>query len=115
MINGAVLSKWTPLGFAGCSNQRACAELLIDAGAKLHHIEDDIPHWMQALVTKRANFKRGWMALFTCLFKRNMNQESNERNFIVQKDIARVICSLVHQSRFDEQWMSLVDEGAPLK
>ena len=89
-------------------------KLLIDAGAKLQHINHDTPPWMLALLAKRASFKRGWMALYTFLFKRNMSKASTERNFIVQKDIAGVICSLVHESRFHEQWMSLVDGSAPL-
>lgn len=86
-----------------------CAEVLFDAGARMSLVLEKVPDWMQAVMAKRSNFRRAYVALYGSFFKRCLFQSSrSEPGFRFQKDVARLICDLVRDTRFHNLWASLV-------
>src|SRR3990167_8586215 len=63
---------YTPLARAIECNKPDVAELLLDKGAKISNVHEDveIPYWMNAIITKRRNVRRGLLAFIGVLRKR---------------------------------------------
>ena len=105
----------TPLASAIRGTNPPCAELLYDAGAKMQHIKGDVPVWMEAIMTKRANFKRAYVAIYGSLLMRRLHQSSSSNGFRVQKDTARIMVSMVHELRFHDAWIDASENGGAAK
>jgi hypothetical protein len=86
-----------------CGEDAKITEILLDAGAQLS-LFSWVPDWVNPIVQKRTNFKQSYIALYGCFLKRNLHRASPEREFVLHKDIARILCSMMHQSRFDDAW-----------
>src|SRR3990167_354936 len=99
----------TPLASAIDSNKHDAAELLLDKGAKMSNVCEDveITDWMNVIVAKRQNVKRGVLMFMAVLRKRftvcGVGTEHIRGRLPL--DIVRLLGRCVWGTRFDKRWM----------
>ena len=98
----------TPLVYAIRDNKHDVAELLLDEGAKMSNVREglQIPGWMNSIVTKRQNVKRGLLALLGVLRKRfTVSGGGTEyTRGRVPRNVVGVISRWAWTTRFDGRW-----------
>ena len=79
-----------------------CTALLLDAGAKLSHLGDDLEHpeWFTAMLKRRSNCRNGALILYGVLRKRRL-LFGRER---VPRDIISMLTRAVWDTRHDDRW-----------
>ena len=104
----------TPLVVAIENKKDDVAELLLDKGAKMSNVDEDvrIPHWMNAIITKRQNVKRGLLVFIGVLRKRfavsgGGTEYTRGR---LPRDVVGVISRWAWSTRFDGRWEGAVSE-----
>src|SRR3990167_5607734 len=104
----------TPLVVAIENKKDDVAELLLDKGAKMSNVDEDvrIPRWMNAMITKRQNVKRGLLTLIGVLRKRfavsgGGTEYTRGR---LPRDVVGVISRWAWSTRFDGRWEGAVSE-----
>ena len=98
-------SRWgTALQVSICEEEKSAAELLLDAGAKIGHLKEDLerPDWFVAMLQRRSNCKSSALALFGLLRKRW--RVGNEK---VPLDMIKVLTGMVWDTRRDIIWVKL--------
>ena len=107
-------SGYTPLARAIFCDQPDVAELLLDRGAKMINVLEEvhIPDWMNAIVTKRQNTKGALLAFLGVLRKRfavsgGGTEYTRGR---LPRDVVGVISKWVWATRFDKRWECAVPE-----
>ena len=105
---------YTPLANAIFCNKRDVAELLLDKGAKMSNVHKrvQISDWMNAIVTKRQNVRRGLLAFIGVLRKRfaisgGGTEYTRGR---LPRDVVGVISKWAWSTRFDKRWEGAVPE-----
>lgn len=105
----ALAYETTPLDFAICNKHPACAEFLLDSGAKMANIRQDmdIPAWMLAIIAKRRNVMRSLFTLIGVLRRRFEVPGAATAHIAnrVPLDMVRVIAIHVWNSRLDPRWV----------
>ena len=100
---------YTPLASAIDSNKHDAAELLLDKGAKVSNVHDgvEIPDWMNVIVAKRQNVKRGVLMFMAVLRKRFTVSGVGTEHIRgrLPLDIVRLLGRCVWGTRFDKRWM----------
>lgn len=99
----------TPMQKAIQCSHSECAELLLDAGAKLSNLCDPIPRWMTSLVSRRQRCKACVRAVYGVLRKRWKTAASGMR---VPRDIINMLTRMVWDRRFEAQWAGMISETA---
>lgn len=93
----------TPLRFAIKQISEECAELLLDAGARISMLTDDeaFPEWWHnSTLSKRVHCRASCVALYGVLKKRWRLADGQR----VPPDMIRLLTRLVWQSWRDERW-----------
>lgn len=104
-VNLCNTSGSSPLAVAMNYHHSLCAELLLDAGAK---VTSAIPDWMKGIVAKRQSVKQGLLAFLGVLRKR----------FGVgwlPRDLVGLLGRWVWSTRLDARWMLAVHEMKKVK
>src|SRR3990167_4913183 len=110
-------NRYTPLAFAIGFNKHDAAELLLDKGAKVSSVREDvqITDWMNGIVSKRHNVKRSLLAFIGVLRKRfavsgGGTEYTRGR---LPLDVVRLLGWWVWSTRFHERWITAVlDRGS---
>src|SRR3990167_2295188 len=101
-------SRYTPLARAIIFNKDDGAELLLDKGAKMSNVHEDvqIPNWMNAIVTKRKNVRRGLLAFIGVLRKRFAVRGGGTEytRGRLPGDVVGMISKWAWTTRFDKRW-----------
>lgn len=86
----------TPLADAIKYNKFDAVELLIDKGAKITNIyeEVEIPKWVNRLLEKRRKVKLAYLTLYGVLRRRSK----------IGKDMSKEISKSLWSTRFDKKW-----------
>lgn len=106
-----VLSSYgyTPLARAIYFNNRDCAELLLDAGATMENVHQDveIPEWMDALLRKREAVKRGLLTFLGVMRKRFEVPHGGMEHMgdRLPRDMVSMLSAYVWNTRLDSRWM----------
>lgn len=100
----------TALAAAIKYNKVDCAELLLDAGAKVSSLRENfkVPDWMNAIVTKRQNAKHALQAFIRVLRTRLLipgpaTQHIGNR---LPRDLVNLLTLFVWNTRLDSGWGS---------
>ena len=98
----------TPLAGTINENKPDVAELLLDKGAKMSNVHKDveIPNWMNAIIVKRQNVKRGLLVFVGVLRKRfaiSCGGTEYTRGRL-PRDVVGVISKWAWTTRFDGRW-----------
>lgn len=104
---------FTPLAIAMARNKPDCAELFLDAGAKLTHVHESIkmPDWMRDIITKRQNVKRSLLVFMGMLRRRLVvpNAATAVGNR-VPRDMVNLLAIYVWVTRFNHRWIEATPE-----
>lgn len=107
-------SLFTPLAKAIAYNEPQCAELLMDAGAKLDNVHKDIniPSWVRVLISKRQNVRRT-LLVFMGVLRRRFTVQGRATSHIgghLPRDIVGELAFHVWATRLDPQWIPAAEE-----
>ena len=102
----------TPLASAIDDSKHDIAELLLDKGAKMCNLHEDveIPDWMNAIVTKRQNMRRS-LTIFTGVLRKRIAISGGGTEYTrgrLPRDVVGVISRWAWTTRFDKRWMAVV-------
>src|SRR3990167_742698 len=104
----------TPLARAIIQNEPDVAELLFDKGATMSNIPErfQIPDWVNTIVTKRKNVKRGLLVLIGVLRTRfavsgGGTEYTRGR---LPRDVVGLLGEYIWRTRFDKRWEGAVPE-----
>lgn len=98
----------TPLAEAINCDQLDCAELLVDAGAKISSVHKDIkiPAWMNDIIAKRQNVRRSLLTFIGVLRRRFVVLDApTASGNHVPRDMVDKLSLLVWETRFDSRWV----------
>ena len=101
------IDKETALNYTVNNERTDCADLLLNAGAKIRNLKEDLKHpeWFVAMLKKRSSCKSGALALFGLLRKR-----WRVRTEKVPLDMIKMLTRMVWDTRHDERWAEVVVE-----
>ena len=106
----------TPLAVAIRRNNREVAQLLLDNGAKISNVSEglQIPKWMNTIVAKRQNVKRGLLAFIGVLRKRVAVSGSGTEftGGRLPRDVVWLMGRWVWSTRFHERWAVAIPDTA---
>ena len=104
----------TPLAQAIWKNKHDAAELLLDKGAKMTNVHEDvqISKRMNAIIAKRQNVKRGLLTFIGALRKRfTVSGGGTEyTRGRLPLDVVGLLGEYIWRTRFDKRWEGAVDE-----
>ena len=108
----------TPLADAIRHNNRDCAELLLDAGAKLANVNKDIdiPDWLNDIITKRQNVKRA-LLIFIGVLRRRFTVPTAATVHTgnrIPRDMVNVLAAHLWETRFNHKWILAGGSGGPV-
>ena len=93
--------------------KKDCAEVLLDAGAKICNLEDlNHPEWFLAMVKRRSSCKSSAYTLYGLLRKRWRECNVSVK---VPLDMIRMLTGIVWDTRHDERWNVVVVESKKAK
>src|SRR3990167_7081082 len=104
----------TPLAVSIFYNKRDVAEFLLDKGAKMSNVREDvvIPDWMNAIVTKRQNVRRS-LTTFTGVLRKRFAVSGGGTEYTrgrLPRDVVGVISRWAWSTRFEKSWEGAVPE-----
>ena len=113
-LNARNNNGYTPLALAVNYKKPDVAELLLDKGANMSKVREDVevPDWVSAIIAKRQSMKRGLLAFIGVLRKRfTVSGGGTEyTRGRLPRDVVGVISRWAWSTRFDKRW-----EGAVLE
>lgn len=105
---------YTPLAEAIHEDHPDFAEMLLDFGAKISNVHEKIraPNWMNGIVKKRQNVKRGILTFIGVLRKRISISCATTRHIgnRLPRDVVNLLSKCVWKMRFDPRWLWTVPE-----
>ena len=106
----------TPLARAIFSDEPAVAELLLDKGAKVTNVKEnvEIPQWMSVIVAKRQNVRRS-LTTFTGVLRKRFAVSGGGTEYTrgrLPRDVVGVISRWAWTTRFDKRWERALPETA---
>ena len=106
----------TPLSYTLRRKHRDCAERLLDAGAKVSNVEEDIdiPDWVGEVIIKRKNVVAS-LRVFIGLMRKRYNVEGQHIGNRLPRDLVKLISKHLWSTRFDERWSKTVSSPKKLK
>lgn len=100
---------FTPLALAIHFNQCDCAELLVDAGAKMTNIHEGvkIPDWMNDIMMKGRNVKQSLWAFIGVLRKRFTVVDGTTQHLgnHLPNDVVKLLSVCLWETRFNPRWI----------
>ena len=98
----------TPLARAITNNKPGIAELLLDKGAKMRGVHEDveIPDWMNVIIAKRQNVVRS-LTTFTGVLRKRFTISGGGTEYTrgrLPRDVVSVISRWAWTTRFDKRW-----------
>lgn len=99
-------ARRTALCQAVMMGKRECADLLVDAGAKLEYLRSELPNiptWLECLYARRRNVLNSYLVLYGVL-RRRVTFTTCGKKIRVPRDMVRLITQLLYATRRNPAW-----------
>lgn len=104
----------TPLAIAIVNQKRMCAEVLLDAGAKISALPPgtEIPPWLLGGFTKRQNVTRALLTFIGVLKKRFAVRGMEYNGNRLPRELVSMLVICIWKTRLNDKWIGGADGGA---